>query len=63
MGDDDVSHKRFSGGIRDFIGATGAIGNVIIGATSQKDSFVPLPFTDTSLFEENYGALVFDLLL
>jgi hypothetical protein len=43
------------GGIKDFIAQTNMIGNVIAAAANQKNSSEPLPFTDYSLFEENYS--------
>jgi hypothetical protein len=50
------------GGIKDFIAQTNVIGNVITAAITQKNSFEPLPFTDYSLFEENYCENYFLLL-
>lgn len=47
-----------SGGIKDFIAQTNMIGNVIAAAASQKNSYEPLPFADTSLFEETYSNLL-----
>ena len=45
------------GGLKDFINHTNVIGNVIAAASSQKNSFEPLPFANYSLFEESYGKL------
>jgi hypothetical protein len=42
-------------GIKAFIAQTAMLSNVIAAAASQKNSSEPLPFTDTSLFEETYG--------
>ncbi|CAF0825220.1 unnamed protein product [Brachionus calyciflorus] len=42
------------GGLFDFIQQTNVIGNVIAAAATQKNSFEPLPFSNSSLFEENY---------
>ena len=47
-----------TGGIKDFIAQTNLIGNVIAAAASQKNSFEPLPFSNYSLFDENYGKLI-----
>ena len=44
-----------TGGIKDFIAHTNMIGNVIAAAASQKNSFEPLPFSNSSLFEDSYG--------
>ena len=49
---DSLKHE---GGIRDFIAHTSAIGNVIIGAASTKNSTEPLPFTNYAEFAETYG--------
>lgn len=46
------------GGIKEFIAQTTMIGNVIAAAASLKNSSEPLPFTDYSLFEENYGQFI-----
>lgn len=46
-----------SDGIKDFITQTNLIGNVISAASSPNNSYEPLPFTNYSLFEENYGKL------
>ena len=43
------------GGLFDFIEQTNIIGNVIAAAATQKNSFEPLPFSNSSLFDENYG--------
>jgi hypothetical protein len=48
-----------TGGIKDFIAHTNMIGNVIAAAASQKNSFEPLPFSNSSLFEDNYGNFFF----
>ena len=50
----DDGEVRF-GGIKDFIAHTNMIGNVIAAAASQKNSFEPLPFSNSSLFEDSYG--------
>ena len=47
-----------AGGIKEFIAHTTMFGNVIAAAASQKNSSEPLPFTDYSLFEENYGNFI-----
>ena len=51
-----------TGGIKDFIAQTNVIGNVIAAAASQKNTFEPLPFSNYSLFEENYGIFFFGIL-
>ncbi len=48
-----------TGGIKDFIAHTNMIGNVIAAAASQKNSFEPLPFSNSSLFEDSYGKHLF----
>lgn len=54
------SQNSRPGGLFDFIEQTNVIGNVIAAAASQKNSFEPLPFLNMSLFDENYGKLLFD---
>lgn len=53
--DESTTTAGRSGGIKDFIAQTNMIGNVIAAAASQKNSFEPLPFPNSSLFHEAYG--------
>jgi hypothetical protein len=55
MAETNNHHQERIGGLKDFINHTNVIGNVIAAASSQKNSFEPLPFANYSLFEETYG--------
>jgi hypothetical protein len=46
-------------GIAAFAAHAGALGNVILGTTADKDAFEPLPFTDYEEFRELEGGFIY----
>ena len=60
--DDEEAKGSKPGGIAAFVAHTGAIGHVIMG-TARKDSSEPLPFLDTTLFNEDEGGFILFLML
>jgi len=54
MAETNDHQQEHIGGLKDFINHTNVIGNVIAAASSQKNSFEPLPFANYSLFDESY---------